>query len=296
MSTPEDEIKIDLDAPVEPAVKPEKAAVKEPVVAAEPAGDLEEGLANLQKQLESERSLRIAAERDAAESRQLEANARVQSHSDKMGLLNTALENVKATAVTLKAEYAAALAASEFDKAAEIQEAMSENSSRKVQLESGKTILERQGKPQPRLPSDPVEAFVSTMTPKSADWVRANPQFARDPKLTKKMIRAHEDALEEGISADTPEYFKFVERTLGVNKEPIKVLDDTKNDEPTSEAAAPRRAAPPAAPASRSGNGTGDRRNTMTLTRDEVEAAQISGLTPEEYARNKAAIAKQKQH
>lgn len=295
MSTTEDEIKIDLDAPVEPV----KAAEKTPPVV-DPPDDLpdpEAGIKKLQKQLEDERALRLAAERGRDEAMRSEVVAKTQSHENQMALLNTALENVKATKASLKTEYAAALAASDFDKVSEINDLMGENNARLVQLESGKKILERQPKPQATPPSDPVEAFVSTMTPKSAEWVRAHPRYATEERLTQRMIRSHWDALDDGLKADSPEYFEYIENRLGIKSDTVKVPDDIKDpDDPTSAAAAPRRAAPPAAPASRSGNGAGDRRNTMTLTAAEVEAAQISGLTPEEYAKNKVAIAKQKQH
>lgn len=282
-----DEITIDLEAG-----EPDKKAAEKPAKAAEPpAGeDLEEGLKKLQSQLDDERSRRIAAERDAAESRQLEVNARSQSQNDQLNLLTTGIENAKAVGAQLRNEYAEAAAAGDWAKAAEVQEAMAENSGKKIQMESAKKIMEKRGKPEPRQPSDPVESFVSTMTPKSAEWVRSHPEFVHDPKLTRKMLRAHEDALDEGLRADTPEYFKSVEMTLGISKR-----DEPEGEEPTSAAAAPaRKAAPAAAPVSRSGSGAGERPGTVRLTPEEVEVAKMNGLTPEEYAKNKLDLKRDK--
>ena len=53
-----------------------------------------------------------------------------------------------------------------------------------------------------------------------------------------------------------------------------------------------RASAPPAAPVSRSGTGTGGRPNVVTLTRAEQEAARDMGMTPKEYAQNKVALIK----
>jgi hypothetical protein len=102
------------------------------------------------------------------------------------------------------------------------------------------------------------------------------------------MVRAHEDAVDEGLKADTPEYFAYVENRLGVGRADPALQDDTLSD-----AARPKstRSAPPAsAPVTRSGNGGGQRANIVTLTADEVEIAKLMDMKPEEYARQKIAI------
>jgi phage I-like protein len=54
-----------------------------------------------------------------------------------------------------------------------------------------------------------------------------------------------------------------------------------------------RRSAPPAAPVSRSGNGSGGKPNTYRMTPEEREIAQMMGMSPEDYARNKIALRKE---
>jgi hypothetical protein len=293
-----DEIKIDLDAIEEP--KPKKNGAAEPVIKVEPKPSdpvvvlkPEDGLAKLQKQLDDERNAREATERENAQLRDAEVKARTESQDNRLHLVTTAIDSIKTSNKGLRTDYAAALAAQDYDKVAEIQEAMSDNSAKLIQLESGKKALENAPKPTAKPPSDPVEQFVSTMTPQSASWVRSHPEYVRDAKLNRRMIRAHEDAMDEGIKADTPEYFASIEKTLGLTQ--VKVDDMPAGDDALSGAsAAVSRRSPPAAPVSRGGNGTGSRPNVVTLSADEVEMAKATGLTPEEYARNKVALIKDK--
>ena len=54
-----------------------------------------------------------------------------------------------------------------------------------------------------------------------------------------------------------------------------------------------RRSAPPAAPVSRGGNGTGSNPNRVTLSAAEREMAQMMGMTNQEYAQNKLSLQKE---
>jgi hypothetical protein len=156
-----------------------------------------------------------------------------------------------------------------------------------------------------RAPSDVVEEFVSRIGaefPKSREWLRSHPEYVRDAKLNRKMLRAHEDAMDDGIKADTPEYFQAIERTLGITKPPTNgsgashddpMADAATEVTPTPEQKPQRRAAPAAAPVSRSGGGTGSRPNTVRLTPQEVEMAEMMDMSLEEYARNKVALQKE---
>jgi hypothetical protein len=103
------------------------------------------------------------------------------------------------------------------------------------------------------------------------------------------MFRAHEDAVDDGIQPDTDEYFEFIEGRMGINR-------DSAVESPMSEAAAPaprRSVSPPPAPVSR---GNAPRPNVMRLSRAEAETAKDLGMTPEEYAKNKAALIKENRY
>jgi hypothetical protein len=168
---------------------------------------------------------------------------------------------------------------------------MSANSAKLLQLENGKAALEKAPKPQLRAPVDPVEQFVSRLTPQSASWVRAHPEFVRDAAKNRKMLAAHEMAMADGLQADTPAYFAAIEDTLKI-RAADPVVEHT--DDPTSEAAAPVRRPPPAAaPVTRAGTSNGKRANVVTLTPAEVEIAEMMKMTPQEYAVQKSALIKE---
>ena len=184
----------------------------------------------------------------------------------------------------------AKLAAQDYAAAAKAQREMSANEAKLNDLNRGKTAMENAPKAQPRVPDDPVERVAQQLTPQSAAWVRAHPEYARDPAKYRKMVAAHELAMADGFKADTPEYFASVEDTLRIpsQRQETHVVEV----DPTADAARPsttrpsRQTAPPSAPVSRSGNGTGaSRPNVVRLTAEQVEIAKMMGQTPEEYAK-----------
>lgn len=320
MSTPTEEITLDIDALDAKAAA--EAANKEkvgangadaPEITVETAPDKggapektvlkpEEGIAKLQKQLDDEKAARIAAESRANESAHAEAAARTDVQKTQLDLVTSAIERVTQANDTLEGQYADAIAAQDFKAAAKVQRQMSDNSAKLAQLEAGKVALEKAPKPTPRLAPDPVEQLASGLSPKSAAWVRAHPDFVTDGRKNRRMIRAHEDAIDEGHKVDTEEYFKYIEGRLNITPVVAKTngTDHTDDEDPMASAAQPvngGRSAAPAAPVSRSGSGNGSKPGRVTLTPAQVEAAHSSfpdSKTPlEDYARQVAALRKE---
>lgn len=256
----------------------------------------EEGIADFKRQLQEERVARLAAEQKAfdAENRIGQSEKEVQDNN--YHLLSTAIETSKRDSSILKGELAAAWRNGDFDRAAELQEQISSNSARILNLENGKAAMDEQRanpRPSPRVNSDPVEALASQLTPRSAAWIRAHPEFARDQSKMAKMVAAHNFVVSDGAVGDTDEYFARVEQMLGVGSSDVHV--NGQDDDPFSDAAAltSRRTAPPAAPPSRgSGPGTTNP-NKVRLSSAEVEMAEMMGMSPEEYAKNKLALKKE---
>jgi hypothetical protein len=69
--------------------------------------------------------------------------------------------------------------------------------------------------PEPQI-SDPVERFASSLTQRSADWVREHSDYVTDPRKNAKLTSAHWDAVGEGLQPDTDAYFDHVERAVGL--------------------------------------------------------------------------------
>jgi hypothetical protein len=246
---------------------------------------VDDAIADLRRQLERERAARIEADKRAQAAAVEAFSARNDVEDSNLRLIETAIDTVERDNGILKAEYQRALATQDFSRAAEITEAMQQNTVKLQQLQNGRDAL--RSKPREVIPAprsaDPVEAFASHLTPQSADWVRAHPEYVRDQRLNRRMIAAHELAVTEGIQPDTTEYFETIERTLGIRKrQQAGNPDDT-----AAKVVRQRDSAPAAAPVSRE---TGARSNVVRLTPAEREIAELSGLTPEQYAKQKLAL------
>jgi hypothetical protein len=243
----------------------------------------EDPVAALKTQLDSEKAARVAAEKRAHELDQVAHKARNEAGDSQMQLVVAAIETVESNQLMLKGAYAEAMRSGDFEAAADLQLSMGDNSAKLLQLKNGKLAMEAQPKPEaPKPVIDPVEALANQLTPRSAAWVRAHPEYVRNPTLNKKMVAAHELTVADGILEDTDEYFRSVEALLFKKTAPAVVEEDTQHD-PTKEAAQRAPASPPpAAPASR---GSGNKRG-YTLTAAQREAAQIAGQSEEEYAQN----------
>lgn len=252
----------------------------------------EEGINDLKMKLEQERSGRIEAERQARRATEVAVEAKNEVQDTNLHLVKNAIDTVKRNNDILKYNYSEAMAVGDYAKAAEIQEGMSMNTSKLMELERGRSHMESAPKyevPQQQRPSDPVEALASQLSPRSADWVRRNPQCVTDPRMYQKMVAAHNLAMADGYQADSDDYFGFVEDTLRISKR----VDVGEDDPMSASAKVTQRRSPPAAPVSRSGTGTGSRPNVVRLTKAEAETAKDLGMSEQDYARNKLLLQKE---
>lgn len=266
-------------------------AVDEPKVEAkaeEPSAKVD-GIDEIKRQLAAEKQARVDAERRAHEAQVVASRSRNEVDDTNLRLVENAIGALKHEADGLEQQYAAAMADQNFAHAAKIQRAMASNEAKLLQLESGREAMAARPKHQPPAPAvgDPVEAFASKLAGPSAAWIRAHPEYVTDQRLFRKMARAHEDAVDEGVRPDSPAYFAHVERALGIGAD-----GEDSEDEGVSEAARPvaRRSSPPAAPVSRSSGTNGGRPRVIRLTAEEAEVAKLTGMTEQQYWENKQAL------
>lgn len=287
---------IELETPAEAAAPEVELTAPEP--AKKPASDPEAGIEKLSKQLEDERRDKLAAqsraqaaESDAATARHAEVAARTEAHTSNLNTVTTAIAALTQAMDQGEAQYAEALAAGDHARAAKINREMNQNAAKLQKLEDGKVALESAPKPTARATpaADPVERLASQLSPKSAAWVRAHPEFAVGSKY-QKMVAAHQMAMADGISADTDAYFESIEDTLklrqAVAADPVIEVDTA-----PQRATGGRSTAPAAAPVSRSGSSSGgSSKRVIRLSAEQQEAARISGMTNQEYANSLAEI------
>lgn len=158
--------------------------------------------------------------------------------------------------------------------------------------------------PQPRQPTRPTGSGtdISAYSAETQTWLNAHPEVRDSADKMAQALKHHHAALGEDLTPDTPAYFKFIEKRLGIGKQEEKddenVVDiNAAPDEPppppaTDTAAAPSR-----------GNGNGQAKNTtgrIRLTQAEMETARntFSWLKTDDekykaYAKNKAELIKE---
>ena len=260
----------------------------EPKIEEKPQVSVEVGIEALKAQLEEERKAREAAERRAKEAFEQASVAKNDAADSNLRMMDNAIETLKRNQEILKQNLRDAVAIGDADAQAEIMMSLNKTDNDLRDVQRGKQQYETTVK---RPVKDPVEALASQLTPRSAEWIRSHPETVHDPVLNRKLRRAHEDAIDDGLTADSDEYFSYVENRLQVNKQQPQQQESALS-EASSSSAGRRAAAPPAAPVSRSGTGTGSRPNVVTLTRAEQEAARDMGMTPKEYAANKIELIK----
>jgi phage I-like protein len=248
--------------------------------------DPSKALEELRSQLEKERREKIEAQRAAQEAQVNVQKAKSEVDDTNLQLLKSAIDSVKANSATLRSNYSAAMSVGDFEKAAEIQEAMANNAARLLQLENGKQAMESRPKEEPANSSDPIEYLAARVTPTSAEWLRRNRDNLSNQKKIQRMVRAHDDAVDDGIIPDTKEYFEFIENRLGINSSRSVQAEESALSEASKPAQ--RRQAPPAAPVSRQPTSpSGQRPNVVRLSAAEKEMASMMGMSEKEYALNK---------
>ena len=117
----------------------------------------EDGLADFKRKYEEERAARIDAERRAQAANEQVHRASNEVEDTNLRLVESAIGTIKNETAALKARYRDAMAAGDYDFAAEVQEAMSHNAARLLQLENGKQAMENRPRQAPPLAyTDPV--------------------------------------------------------------------------------------------------------------------------------------------
>ena len=291
MADEEEKIEVTVDETHDDAAEVVSSAEQAPEDSKQDhAIDPQDAINSLRAQLEAEKQARAEAETMARRAAQ-QANAAYGEVEDtNIQLVNTAIDTVKRDNDILTSNYAEAMSMGDYERAAKIQATMATNSAKLLQLENG--LREMQNAPKrspvenvPPPASVQLDQIIGAVSPRSASWLRNNKAQLADDRMIKKMFRAHEDAIDDGVEADSDAYFRYIEQRLGLGSK-------EEADNPMSSASKPvqRQAAPPSAPVNRETNA---RSNTVRLTRAEADTAKMLGMTETEYAKHKIALQKE---
>lgn len=259
--------------------KPEEAALEI---------EAESALAKLKKELEEERQARKTAENAARAAYEQARMAYTEADDTNITLVSNAIDTIKRDNDILTQNYAEAMSQGDYDRGAQIQQTLAANAVKLDKLENGLQEMQRAPKRAPAPPpaaSSKMDQIISSVTPRSAAWLKSNRDAIDNDRMINKMFRAHEDAVDEGIEPDSDSYFRFIEGRLGLNKQ-------QEQESPLSSASKPvsKQTPPPAAPVNRTSN---SRSNQATLTRAEADMAKMLGMSEKEYWLHKAALQKE---
>jgi len=238
--------------------------------------ELESKAQENERRAQEAEAARAAAQQEAARHRDDADVARRAQTSSHLDTITTAISASEQDVEGAKQAIRSAKTNGDIDAEIEAQDRLARAHATLLRLDEARQNIEaRQKAPPPRQrPTDQVEAVASSLSPQSAAWVRAHPDYARTEQGLKKLNAADAVAKDEGFAPDTPEYFVRVEQYLGIRQAEAKAAPTEAADVKPTTAAKPRSAAPPVAPgASVSSNGASASGGSVTLTKGEYLSA-----------------------
>lgn len=206
---------------LESAVKVD--AVKDPAVAelVSQYKELEAKSEEHRAAKEEAQSRAAAAQNEAALARKEAQAARAAATSSNMDTITTALSSAQAETEAAKRDIKLAGESGDYDAQANAYERLAKATALAMRYDEAKADLEsrKAAIPEPIRSFDPVEDYVKGRTEQTTNWLRQHREFVTDPRKNAKLTAAHHDAMSEGLSVDTKDYFDHVEKFIGLRKE-----------------------------------------------------------------------------
>lgn len=253
---------------------------REPEGRADPEADDE--FSALQRQFDE---LKAQKETDVARLREYEARNAAQAQdmqASHKALLEHALLTAKGELTAAKRAFKEAMALSDYEAAAEAQEAIAEARLDARQYEMARDEFDRQAETakiqtQQRRPANREElinAYMDQFTPTTRAWAEKHKDelFKSDARVN-QAVALHHAAVAGGITPDTPDYFAYVEKGLGIVGDPVKTRRT------------PQERRPPMASAPVRGGSVPNARLEVPLTQAQRDTAARLGMTTAKYAR-----------
>jgi len=267
--------------------------------------DLKRQLEEMKAAVEDQRKQAQLAQQRHAE---LDARIREQQHESSQYLSRaeeaeyqavlTAMAAAEGEADSGNRDLETAMANGDHKAAADANRRIARAEAKLVQLEDGKNALEarksqaaaraeeeRRNPPKPQnISVDQQIDSVNALLPSQKTWLKAHPDAWTDQRKNMRLQGAHVEAEDQGLTAGTQKYFDYLEERLGYKK--VETQDDD-DDEPRQTQHRQERRTLVSAPVSRDTPSNGGKSKTkITLSEKELEAASISGIDPQTYAKN----------
>ena len=252
-------------------------------------GKPDTGATELRAQLRAQQEATQYAQRQAMEASQRAQVAEQRVVGSTVSMIDSAMQAAQQEAANYKAEFQAALDAADHRAAAEAQEKLSDARHNLLRLQEQRAYVDAEARrPPPRQQPQQQLASVDQMAnslvnegyPRSADWLRAHPEWTTRPDLLKRVASASNHLVDnKGYVADTDEYFQALEQELGMTqRQRAAAAGDYRRSGPAASA--------PTSTASVSlRTGQPQLRSHVPLSPAQREAAmELHGMTEKEFA------------
>ena len=257
----------------------------------EGGGKSDTGAAELRAQLRAQQEATQYAQRQAMEAAQRAQVAEQRVVGSTVSMIDSALEAANQQAANYKAEFQAALDAADHRAAAEAQEKLSDARHNLLRLQEQRAYVDAEARrpppqqprqqPQPQLASvdQMANSLVNEGYPRSADWLRAHPEWTTRPDLIKRVASASNHLVDnKGLVADTDEYFAALEQELGMTQRQRSNGGDYRRVGPAA-------SAPTSTSSVSLRTGQTQMRSHIPLSPAQREAAmELHGMTEKEFA------------
>jgi hypothetical protein len=179
--------------------------------------------ARLRAELEAARRDKAEAEQRAStlDGQVVQASTRVQSAqvaqieaqeraaTDTIAAMDQQIQDLERKQAALNAE-------GKFDEAAALNRAIASATYRYEEAQRAKTYYASQKTQVASAPTDPVEQYIAAnrhlLNDTDMAWIRQNRRFATDQAFQNRAIAAHTEALNNGLTPRSPEYYQLLER------------------------------------------------------------------------------------
>lgn len=253
-----------------------------------------DGVEELRRQLEEQRSARENAERERDQLRQARQQDQVEVADSRLLVIDSAITTKEGELSAVKAKIKTALEAGDYDAQVEGQAELAQITLDLKQARTGKARLEHEieeGKT--AATADPLEKLVAdnNMHPKAAAWLRSHRNYFDDKGLNDKLMKANFYALGEGAELNSERYFELLETKLGLRGAPEVQQEQQFEQQPTRQTLAPSAPVTRSAPQTTVGTEVypgvvflgGDKYRVSAAVR---EIAEASGITVKQYIEN----------
>lgn len=220
-----------------------------------------------------ERARAEAAEKESKEAYSKTKTAETDAVTTRESAYKLAIEKTQGDLDSAKRELKEALAGGDTDAVVMAQESLADAKYNLNRINDEKKSFEKWKENQSKI----VQKEESAYSPKAQEWIDAHPQFNTNKRYQAIALAAHEETKDLGYRMDSKAYFDHIEKAL---EEMGFGETSTRQAEPRKQASA----SSVAAPASHETAETVKRGRTRTLTAAQLEAAEICGMTPGEYA------------